>query len=87
MMACGIDNCENPAAVMPPLKPYPFGFDPVWKTSATGLSFFNSYKMKLSIVLGVSHMMVGIFNSFLNALFFKVKEHGTRGKGRCQLSW
>ncbi len=70
-MACGIDNCERAADVMPPIAPYPFGFDPVWKGSRTGLVFFNSYKMKLSIILGVSQMLMGIWLSSVNAKFFK----------------
>eukprot|EP00177_Eucheuma_denticulatum_P001873 GFKZ01003342.1.p1 GENE.GFKZ01003342.1~~GFKZ01003342.1.p1 ORF type:complete len:864 (-),score=146.55 GFKZ01003342.1:1065-3656(-) len=70
-MACGIDNCEVPAAVKNPLKPYPLGFDPVWKGADNGLLFFNSYKMKLSIVLGVSQMVLGICMSYLNAKQFK----------------
>ncbi|KAA8494681.1 V-type proton ATPase subunit a2 [Porphyridium purpureum] len=70
-MACGIDNCAHPAAVLPPLKPYPFGFDPIWKSSQTALLFFNSYKMKLSIVLGVSQMVMGITCSYLNAAHMK----------------
>lgn len=69
-MACGIDNCEVPEAVKNPIHPYPFGFDPVWKGSENGLLFFNSYKMKLSIVLGVSQMVLGIFMSYLNAKQF-----------------
>lgn len=72
-MACGIDNCVNPAEVLPPLSPYPIGFDPVWKASKTGLLFFNSYKMKLSIVLGVAQMVMGIMLSYRNAKFFKSK--------------
>lgn len=72
-MACGIDNCENPSSVMPPLSPYPLGFDPVWKASKTGLLFFNSYKMKFSIVMGVTQMVLGIFLSYKNAKFFKRK--------------
>lgn len=70
-MACGIDNCEVAAAVKAPISPYPLGFDPVWKGSANGLLFFNSYKMKLSIVLGVCQMVLGICMSYLNAKQFK----------------
>lgn len=73
VMACGIDNCDVPAKVLPPLAPYPLGFDPAWKASKTGLMFFNSYKMKLSIVLGVMQMVLGIFLSYRNAKFFKQK--------------
>lgn len=70
-MACGIDNCEIPSAVKAPLSPYPLGFDPVWKGSSNGLLFFNSYKMKLSIVLGVCQMVLGICMSYLNAKQFQ----------------
>lgn len=70
-MACGIDNCDDPAKVLPPISPYPVGFDPAWKSSKTGLLFFNSYKMKLSIVLGVGQMVLGIWLSYRNATFFK----------------
>ncbi|GAB0490622.1 hypothetical protein MMPV_001859 [Pyropia vietnamensis] len=70
-MACGLDNCLDAAAVMPPLAPYPFGFDPVWKGSGTGLAFFNSYKMKFAIILGVTQMLFGIVLSYRNAAFFR----------------
>eukprot|EP00737_Agarophyton_chilense_P000246 gb/GEZJ01000281.1/.p1 GENE.gb/GEZJ01000281.1/~~gb/GEZJ01000281.1/.p1 ORF type:complete len:865 (-),score=129.97 gb/GEZJ01000281.1/:967-3561(-) len=70
-MACGIDNCNIPGDVRAPIQPYPMGFDPVWKGSANGLLFFNSYKMKLSIVLGVCQMVLGICMSYLNAKHFK----------------
>lgn len=71
IMACGIDNCKDAAAVKAPIHPYPFGFDPIWKTSTTGLMYFNSYKMKLSIVFGVTQMILGICMSYVNAKHFK----------------
>jgi V-type H+-transporting ATPase subunit a len=71
VMACGIDNCAVATDVRAPLAPYPFGFDPVWKGSENGLVFFNSYKMKLSIVLGVCQMVMGIVMSYKNATFHK----------------
>ncbi|CAA7020639.1 unnamed protein product [Microthlaspi erraticum] len=52
---------------------YPFGLDPVWHGSRSELPFLNSLKMKMSILLGVSQMNLGIIMSFFNAIFFKSK--------------
>lgn len=51
--------------------PYPFGVDPSWRGSRTELPFLNSLKMKMSILLGVAQMNMGIIMSFFNARFFK----------------
>ena len=50
---------------------YPFGVDPIWKSSNNELYFVNSLKMKLSILIGVIHMTFGIILSSLNHFKFK----------------
>ena len=50
---------------------YPFGADPVWKTSANELLFFNSMKMKMSVILGITQMIFGICLRGMNAVYFR----------------
>ncbi|THG16139.1 hypothetical protein TEA_006581 [Camellia sinensis var. sinensis] len=50
---------------------YPFGVDPVWHGSRSELPFLSSLKMKMSILLGVAQMNLGIFLSYFNAKFFR----------------
>ncbi|KAK4255033.1 hypothetical protein QN277_008087 [Acacia crassicarpa] len=49
---------------------YPFGVDPSWRGSRSELAFLNSLKMKMSILLGVVQMNLGILISYFNARFF-----------------
>ncbi|DBA05369.1 TPA: hypothetical protein N0F65_007531 [Lagenidium giganteum] len=50
---------------------YAFGLDPIWKTSENELLFFNSFKMKLSVILGIIQMIFGIFLKGANAVYFR----------------
>ncbi|XP_058003057.1 V-type proton ATPase subunit a3 isoform X4 [Hevea brasiliensis] len=50
---------------------YPFGVDPVWHGTRSELPFLNSLKMKMSILLGVAQMNLGIILSFFNAVYFR----------------
>jgi V-type H+-transporting ATPase subunit a len=50
---------------------YPIGFDPKWFQGANGLTYFNSMKMKLSVILGVSQMCLGILMKGFNAVHFR----------------
>jgi len=50
---------------------YPLGFDSTWFMAREEVGFMNSFKMKLSIIVGVIHMMVGIFLKAMNSVYFR----------------
>ena len=50
---------------------YPFGIDPVWGVSTNELNYVNALKMKLSVIIAIIHMTVGVIMKCFNALYFK----------------
>jgi V-type H+-transporting ATPase subunit a len=49
---------------------YRFGIDPAWLNTTSDISFFNSFKMKMSVILGVAHMTMGVVLKGTNAIHF-----------------
>jgi V-type H+-transporting ATPase subunit a len=52
-------------------KTYLFGVDYAWKGKSNELTFVNSFKMKISILYGVSHMLMGLAVKLTNGIYFR----------------
>eukprot|EP01022_Parablepharisma_sp_SALTPOND_P020336 TRINITY_DN367_c0_g1_i1.p2 TRINITY_DN367_c0_g1~~TRINITY_DN367_c0_g1_i1.p2 ORF type:complete len:503 (-),score=58.95 TRINITY_DN367_c0_g1_i1:5245-6753(-) len=50
---------------------YPIGFDPMWYAASNELQFINSFKMKISVIVGVAQMLIGIILKGMNTLHYK----------------
>jgi V-type H+-transporting ATPase subunit a len=49
---------------------YPIGLDPKWYVASNELSFLNSFKMKMSVIIGVLQMILGLFLKGFNGIYF-----------------
>ncbi|XP_066146363.1 V-type proton ATPase 116 kDa subunit a 1 [Euwallacea fornicatus] len=52
-------------------NPYFLGLDPAWQVATNKIIFLNSFKMKLSIVIAVVHMLFGVTVSTFNYIHFR----------------
>ncbi|XP_060524907.1 V-type proton ATPase 116 kDa subunit a 1 isoform X2 [Cylas formicarius] len=69
--AIASDHMLDPATEDYVGYPYPLGLDPVWQLSKNKIIFQNSFKMKMSIIIGILHMLFGVAISFFNNVYFK----------------
>jgi V-type H+-transporting ATPase subunit a len=65
------EEAENKGEYGDPAHVYPFGVDPAWHISDNELLFFNSMKMKMSVILGIIQMTFGVCLRGLNAVYFR----------------
>ena len=49
---------------------YPIGIDPKWYSANNELAFLNSFKMKMSVIIGVLQMILGLFLKGINGIYF-----------------
>jgi len=50
---------------------YAWGVDPVWKGATNELLYYNSLKMKTSVIIGIFQMTLGLFLHLLNSVYFR----------------
>lgn len=71
--SCYDPNSVQPQQLIPRISSncvYPIGIDPVWAVAENNLNFINSLKMKISVIIAVVHMTLGVFVKASNSIHF-----------------
>lgn len=63
-------SCYNEAGERMGDCTYSFGLDPIWTAASNSLTFVNSFKMKLAVVIGFAHMFLGVILKAINNVHF-----------------
>jgi V-type H+-transporting ATPase subunit a len=64
-----MQDTQDPGKMLAPFKGvYKFGIDPYWHWASNSMIFLNSYKMKLSVVIGISQMVFELFVKLINLI-------------------
>jgi len=69
--SCYVYDTDNDTPSRKPDCVYAFGVDPSWYLSTDELTFMNSMKMKIAVILGVFQMCIGIIIKGCNARYNK----------------
>jgi len=64
-------NGEGDGGLDASLGIYEFGIDPMWHHATNRLTYFNSFKMKISIIIGVMQMTFGIILNLFNHIEYR----------------
>ena len=68
----GGESCYNDSSNLPQTDwVYSFGIDPRWYRTSTKITYINSLKMKLSVIIAIAHMSLGVWMKAFNAFYFK----------------
>ena len=64
-------DINNKKTIQKPGCVYPLGVDPKWAVAQNELTFINSFKMKISVIIGVLQIFLGLILRGLNNIYFK----------------
>ena len=78
--SCYVFETHPDGAIVRPQTPelmdgcvHTIGVDPAWYLSGNEITYMNSLKMKLAVIVGVAHMSLGVLMKGFNAAYYKCK--------------